>query len=170
MGGYLTDLDSVVGGHTAARPPVLLSRTLTPSPLRRKGQGLKVTERSTDKKTVLTSTITQTHTLFPCISIYNSCVKCPEFEKLFTGAVVAVATVRWWTPTIHTIWDFSQLPLQFQCDWYAWTGAPKRCSLNSTCRITAACTGCSHLCHLHPNWTEASRLRTVPNVLVAKQE
>lgn len=94
MGGGQTDLDSVVVGHTAAQHPVLLLHTLTPSPLMRKGQGLKERERSTDEKTICCSTITQTHTLIPFISIYNSCVKCPQFAKHLTGAVVAAATVR----------------------------------------------------------------------------
>lgn len=79
--GGRTDLDSEVGGRTAARPPVLLLHTPTPSPLMRKGQGLKETERSTDEKTILCSTITQTHTLIPFISMYNGCVKCPQFLK-----------------------------------------------------------------------------------------
>lgn len=55
-----TDLGSVVGGHTAARLPVLLLHRRTPSPLMRKGQGLKETERSIDEKTILCSTIPQT--------------------------------------------------------------------------------------------------------------
>lgn len=92
MGGGQTDLDSVVGGHTAARPPALLLHTLTPSPLMRKGQGLKKT-KDQQMKTILCSTITHTHTLITFISINNSCVKFPQSEKRL--AVVAAATVSW---------------------------------------------------------------------------
>lgn len=93
MGGGQTDLGSVVGGHTAARPPALLLHTLTPSPLTRKGQGLKKTERSTNEKNILWSTVAQTHTSIPFISKYNGCVKFPQSEKRKSGGVVAVATV-----------------------------------------------------------------------------
>lgn len=61
MGGGQTDLDSVVGGHTAARPPALLLHTLTPSPPMRKGQGLKKTKRSTDENDSVLDHYTHSH-------------------------------------------------------------------------------------------------------------